>query len=378
MSLIKKIKWTIISSCFILLFTIFLIVINVLKNNAYFAEFWTINVARPINNIVGHISSFIPFSLTEFFFINLFLLIIMFLVFFIVYLKKKKVISATNQLLNIAFTILLTISCYTFSCGLAYNRLPLPIVLNNEGNKEEYLDVINYYTDDLNSCTSQLSFKSSGDVISPYSFKQINKLVQDAYHILDGNNYYASFTSSSKKMLSSFIYREFQITGVTFSPFNEANINTLNVTCDIPFTIAHELAHTKGVMREEDANFLATYVLLKSDNYYLRYSAYMRTYYQILSVASYTDNKDDYAIIYQSIAENFLKNQSYNKQYWKDHDALEKISTFFNNLYLKVSGEKEGVASYEGGTYYHYDEEEKKLIPSKYQKLYFSIYYGEL
>ena len=101
----------------------------------------------------------------------------------------------------------------------------------------------------LNDCINQLEFDENGDIKTSMSLNDIAKEVKEAYQIIAGNNYYASHFGSVKPMVSSFIYREFHITGVTYSPLGEANINTLNLQADIPFTVAHELAHTKGVMR---------------------------------------------------------------------------------------------------------------------------------
>ena len=215
-------------------------------------------------------------SFTELLFIGLFSIAVILLVLFIIDLVKLRPIKAFNKIFDIAIIALSVVTLYHFSCEAAYNRKEMPLpYYENDVEREEYVDIYNYFANDLNLCISEMEFKSDGDVKPNMSLQEITKEVNKAYEIIK-DSYFASHHGAVKPMLSSFIYREFQITGVTFSPLGESNINTLNTSGDIPFTVAHELAHTKGVMREDDANILAFYVCLNSENTYLRFSAYNR------------------------------------------------------------------------------------------------------
>ena len=176
-------------------------------------------------------------------------------------------------------------------------------------------------------------------------------------------------------MMSSFVYLEFQITGVSFNAFGEANINTMNTKVNLPFTIAHELAHNKGVMREDDANKLAFYVCLNSESPYLRYSAYTSYFYQMRSMVSGSYLTESEREGLHAVNPAFNKTQSYVNQFWKKHNLLEDIGNWFNNLYIKSSGVKEGTSSYSGGTQSEFDPTTNKLHPSLYQKLFFEKYY---
>ena len=137
----------------------------------------------------------------------------------------------------------------------------------------------------MNYCCSQIEFKEDGDIVQPLNFNEIIDEVKKAYQIVD-DPYFHSHFGSVKPMASSIVYREFQITGVTYSPLAEANINVLNTKTGIPLTVAHELAHTKGVMREDDANQLAFYICINSDHPYLRYSAYTAYFSQLYAMVT--------------------------------------------------------------------------------------------
>ena len=237
--------------------------------------------------------------------------------------------------------------------------------------------IAQYFLDDFNDCSSKLEYKENGEVISPYSLGEIQKILVKEYDKLD-NPYLMKYTTSLKPLMTSFLFRELNITGITFGITGEANINTLSTASEIPFTCAHELAHTKGVMQEREADYLAAYITLNSDDYFLRYSGYMFSFYRLLSIADYTGNSGDYSELSGQISPKIKANSTYINKYWKDHDMLAKFEDWLNNLYLKNNGVEEGTANY-GDSSPVVDEEEKKITSlSNYQKIYFKIYYDNL
>ena len=372
----KKYLSSFIRAGIIILLVISLIVFAILKNNPSICESMTRGISRFLNSISSAITSIIPFSLTEVSFVLLAIGIITLLVIAIIELKRKKWQASINRAFEIAGILLLSFNIYSVSCEFAYNRQEMPLpYYENEVLRTEHVDIYNYFANDVNYCISQLEFQNSGEVKSNMSLSTLAKEVKKAYAIIDGNNYYASHFGGVKPMASSFIYREFQITGVTYSPLGEANINILNTATNLPLTVAHELAHTKGVMREDDANKLAFYVCLNSEHPYLRYSAYSAYFYQIEAMTSsyYLTEEERENLV--AIDSTLSKSRSYEYKFWKEHDLLGDIGNWINDLYIKSSGVKEGTTSYSGGTTYEHDPTTSKLIPSLYQKLFFDKYY---
>ena len=374
----RKFLSIIAKAIFVIILIIFIVVLAAIKNNSDAAEAMTRTAARWYGQGASWVSGLIPFlSLTELLFATMFIGAIVLLVFAIRNLLKGHFLKMISKLIDIPLIILVVIATYNFSCEAAYNRKQLPLpYYETEVSRDDFVDIFNYYTDDLNYCIEQLSFKENGDV-EGVKLEEVAKEVKKAYKIVEGNSYYHSHFGSAKPMLSSFVYREFQITGVTFSPLGEANINTMNTNVGIPLTVAHEIAHTKGVMREDDANQLAFYVCLNSDSPYLRYSAYVQYFYQIEYMASGTYLTAIEMSGKHQINDMYYKTYDYDDAYWEKHDLLANIGEFFNNLYIKSSGVEEGTSSYSGGTEYEYDPTTKKLVPSLYHKLFFEKYYRE-
>ena len=361
----------------IVLIVVVFIVLIVLKNNPDIAEAMTRGPARWYGFVVSKVTGLIPFiSFTELLFVFLFFLAVLLLVLAIVNFVKLRVISGICKILDIAIVALSVVTAYHFSCEAAYNRKEMPLpYYSGDVERTEYIDIYNYFASDINYCVSELEFDESGDVKASMSLQEIASEVRKAYGIVT-DPYFASHSGAVKPMLSSFIYREFQITGVTFSPLAEANIDTMIPNGDIPFTVAHELAHTKGVMREGDANILAFYVCINSDNPLLRFSAYNRYFYLIRTMGSgtYLTNEERAQLV--DIDPAFNKYGSFESKYWSDHDLLSHIAEFINNIYIKSSGEEEVTSSYHGGTSYEYDPTQHKITKfSEAHKLFLEKYY---
>ena len=363
---------------YIIAMVAFLIVFAVLKNNPETCESMTRGVVRDYNKFLGTISGVISFvSLTELLFVSLFVAAIIILVLSIISFVKKEIAEGVARILIIPSLVLVTIADYTFSCELAYNRKEMPLpYYEHEVSRTDFVSIYNYYTDDLNACIATLSFQDNGD-LEAKPLSEIASEVKKAYQANINDDYFHPYFGSVKPMLSSFIYREFQITGVTFNPLGEANINTLNTNANIPLCVAHELAHTKGVMREDDANQLAFYVCLNSESPYLRYSAYTAYYYQIQAIGSKAYLTDEELAECHKADVAYSKTIAHEYTYWKEHDLLARVGDFFNNLYIKSSGVQEGTTSYSSGTSYEFDPTTNKLYPSLYQKLFFNKYYHQ-
>ena len=372
----KKYLPTIIRGAVLAFLVILLIVLSILKNNPEICEAMTRGFSRWYGNFVSKLTSWVPFSLTELSFITLVAGIVALTFFAIIGLKRKQFFGSINRAIEIASIILLSLNIYNLSCEFAYKRKAMPLpYYEGEILRTEHIPIYNYYADDVNLCISELEFEETGEVKTDMSLKDIADEVKKAYAIIDDNDYFASHFGGVKPMVSSFAYREFQITGVTYSPLAEANINILNTKTAIPISVAHELAHTKGVMREDDANKLAFYVCINSEHPYLRYSAYVSYFSQLYAmVTDYYLTEDEMTLLHP-INAMFSKTRRYEYDFWQEHDLLGDIGEFINDLYIKSSGVETGTASYSEGTEYKEDPETHQLIPSLYQKLLFEKYY---
>ncbi|MBU5333221.1 MAG: DUF3810 domain-containing protein [Anaerocolumna aminovalerica] len=138
-----------------------------------------------------------------------------------------------------------------------------------------------------------------------------------------------------------------EITGI-YWPFTlEANINVDTTKHSIPATMGHELAHLRGFMREDEANFIAYLVCKESDNLLFQYSGAMLAL-SYVSNQLYKENSELYykvADLYSPYMIADLREEYY---YWNQFEdtVISTISNSMNDTYLKANRQEDGVKSY--------------------------------
>jgi len=136
------------------------------------------------------------------------------------------------------------------------------------------------------------------------------------------------------------------IAGVYSFFTGEANVNTNFPDYTIPFTVAHELAHQRGIAREDEANFVAFLVCKESDDPYIRYSGYLNLF-EYVSSALYSADQELYAKVASTLNTDVrYELMAYSKFFDKYRDSVAAdVSGAVNDAYLKLQG-TEGTRSY--------------------------------
>ena len=384
MSQHKKRFW--INFAVLILLIILLIMFLILRQNSIVAEFITNTFGRYYQFIATYLFSFIPISILGLGVLALFIYLTIWLIRYIRHLKRNGKRFSSQYWFKLGYISLSLGLIYLLTAGMAYNRLPLnsPSYNVKDVQESEYLNIANYFLDDYNYVTNQLTFNDeTGEVINPYSLKEINEILHREFSKLDRDYFYSKVPQVKEFHLLSYFYRELQIIGVTFVPLAEANLNNLMTKSEYPFTAAHEIAHTLGVMREEDANLVAFYICYTSNNPYFRYSAYQRTFSSLYPFVLASENYDGYQNFINKLDEKIINNMLYDQQYWSNYHLLDDVGDFFNNIYLFLSGNK-GTSSYDDnidtGINQNPDGSIKYTINSfsRYQNLYLYFYFNNL
>ena len=87
-----------------------------------------------------------------------------------------------------------------------------------------------------------------------------------------------------------------------------------------------------------------------------------------------TNVDDDLTEFYKKVDPNIYKNNSYENKYWSDHAVMDKISNWFNDLYLKMNNDQ-GTISYTDNINVVKEKTEYVVKSySRYQALYMWIY----
>jgi hypothetical protein len=194
-----------------------------------------------------------------------------------------------------------------------------------------------------------IEFSDSGASLSPVDINEISVIICDSYDKLSEK--YPSldignFNSYAKPVLLSRGMTALNITGVYSFFTGEANVNVHFPDYCIPFTLAHELAHQRGIARENEANFIAFLACIESADAYVRYSGYINMY-EYLASALYKTEKDALMHVYKLTDSKILGEMDAYSEFYKENsnDILGSISDFINDKYLKAQG-TEGIVSY--------------------------------
>lgn len=323
-----------------------MIVLLILRTNSQICEWICRNAVNLYINVVGRIISVVNFNVFEVLATFAVIYVLASIVVSIILFKKKKVAYANRIMIALLIVAVCIGNLYIFTAGFAYNRQDAPIEvydgqIDSNSAEKAYIALVN----DFNLLCEQLPKDESGRVVSPYTQQELREKIRQAYQELITDDYYYDYTPKAKPIISSLIMAHNGIAGISFLPTAEGGYNKDMPMTDIANTIAHEYAHIRGVMKENEANALSAYVLLNSNDPYLKYCFYVGNYGDILEFVMY--NKDYNDIISQyPIDASMRLEQLYSYNWWQDKNLFRKIGNFFNNLYLKINGQEDGVGSY--------------------------------
>ena len=358
--------------------TILLVVLLSLRQNVAVCEKITREVTVIINGAVGSAGAKVSFSLFE-----TFLLISVGVL--LVWVARSACLLFTRQVEKCArsFLILATVcvlfgSYYMFTSGFAYNREELPSFYEGSPSYYEFYDAVKYFKEDFDALASKFERDENGCVISPYSLDELNELFYDEIERLSNVVSGKPFACKELKITSRYFFLN-GITGITFTPTGDCGLNVYQPPSELTATAAHEIMHSLGVMRERDANALSCYLLISSTHDYLRYCGYYNYYYYLLTALSFNYDKNEYNAVYP--CKEVVKETAYQRELWASRSSIfDEIGDFFNSLYLKLSGVKEGTANYysETGSGGKYEERERVFVEVEYnefQRAFLKVYY---
>ena len=159
-----------------------------------------------------------------------------------------------------------------------------------------------------------------------------------------------------KPIMCSFFMSQMDFTGIYFPFSMEANYNNDFYKAKLPCTVCHELAHTKGYIQEDEANFIAFLACIRSDDPYYNYAGYLTALTYVRNkIFDYADD-DKKAKIDSAICDEVWADIEANREYWdsvknaKDtvfnSETVSEISGNFMEANLKANGVTDGRKSY--------------------------------
>ena len=318
--------------------------------NADFAEWFNRTVSPVFRFLLAKLTLVLPFSLAE-----LCLLLLPPLVILLIVIAYRHYCDSWRHVL-VFLGILASGICtvfiafvWTFAAGYYGHTLDEKLDLEREKVDTDALyDTALLLSDAVRDLNDELLFLPDGSSLMPYSYAEMNDKLMDAYaRAADKYDFIDDFSSSVKPVMLSEAMSYTHVTGIYTFFTGEANVNVAFPDYTVPFTAAHELAHQRGIAREDEANFVAFLVCLESDDPYIRYSGLMNVYEYVASALASADG-ERYATLWRSLSDEMRGEQiAYSRFFerYRDNPAAS-VSQATNDTYLKSQGASEGTQSY--------------------------------
>ena len=314
-----------------------------------FADFFNGRVASFFRALLATLTNPIPFSLAE---TLIFLTPVLFVILLIVCIRAallgwRRAMRCVLGVLSVAALLYVLFVC-TFAAGYHASPLSAKLALTEEPVSAVQLErTARILAERTEETLSEVTFRYGGASVMPYTYDELSQKLMDAYdRAAREYPFIQKFDSRVKPLAVSPVMTYTHISGVYTMFTGEANLNINYPDYVIAYTAAHELAHQRGIARENEANFVAFLVCTASEDPYIQYSGYLNMY-EYVSSALYSASRERYASVAQSLDMRMRYEMIAYNEFYKPYrkTVVSEVSDAVNNTYLVLQG-TEGTKSY--------------------------------
>lgn len=250
--------------------------------------------------------------------------------------------------------MIMTLNCFILFHGSSFPEKYMEKTIDKKYRLSELEELRNVVVSECNRLSKMVDRDEYGNVVYYGDMKA--QAIQEMKRLGEIYPQLAGFYPSPKGFYFSGFFSQQKMMGYYFPFSMEANYNTKMYITNVTGTLCHELAHLKGFIYEDEANFIGYLACVGSDDVFFQYSGY-------LSVLYYLDN--DY---YEAIEENkviyeqqipisrqvrddkvFLTPEAWAKVEEKavlSTETVSKVSDVIVETNLNLNGIADGMVSY--------------------------------
>lgn len=337
------------------------IVINIIAwKSEGFCNWYTKNIFPLWTNLYGRLTSLLSFSFGELLIaiavIGIPLSLIALVILMIVKRgKRKKILKAygLTYLWIIAFVVLTE----TLNCFILYHCSSFA-KLHDIPEKQHTTSQLEQLAEDLITKTNELAVKVERDEKGQFVLTaDLNDTAKEAMQNLGSEfPYLKGYYVTPKAVKSSYFMSQQYLMGIYFPFSMEANYNRLMYPSNLPDTVCHELAHTKGFIQEDEANFIAFLACSRSDNADYQYSGYLSALKYVLNKVAENSTDEKQSQLGDKISKYVAVDIAGNSDYWQTVQEEDKglissktvaeVSDKAMEVSLKLNGVEDGKKSY--------------------------------
>lgn len=348
---LKKIKrfvplWSIV------LFSLFLAALifsACYQKNPVLADFIHNGIGSAIRAVLAFLTNWIPFSFAESLLI-LSPLLVGLICAALVRRMRRSIAEGIRYFVGFLSLLSLVFTTLLFGYNAGYYGEGVEAKVNFERkdlSQKELYDTALALIDEINEVLPEVYYPRNTYSSMTFSYAELNEKLNAAYDTL--SDQYPDFQrmySNTKPVMLSEPWTYTHISGVYTFFTGEANVNTNYPDFIMVSSAAHEMAHQRGITKEDEANFTAFLVCSLSDDPYIRYCGYADVLNDVMSKLTSSPElyNDARAKMPAELKREYTSYSEFFDQYRENVAA--SVSTAVNNAYITSHNQPAGVKSY--------------------------------
>ena len=328
-----------------------------------FCDFYISKIFPIWVNTYGRFMALFPFSVGELMLVAAVLLVVAVLLSLPVCLwklfRRHRNTGGLLQFYRVcAWILLFVLLIMTLNCTLLYHGSTFNEKyfgkLTDTYTLENLIAVRNEVVEQCNRLAGEMDRAENGDILYEGDMKA--EAIRGMQSLGETYGGLSGYYPRPKALLFSDLMCQQYMQGYYFPFSMEANYNDVMYLTNKPATFCHELAHLKGYIYEDEANFIGFLACLSSEDKFFQYSGYLSVLYYLDNdfYAAVGEDRERYlaepVILPQVHADNiFVKQEEWERINGKailDTEVVEAVSDSVTETSLKLNGVADGMVSY--------------------------------
>ena len=251
----------------------------------------------------------------------------------------------------LGFFMIMTRNCFILYHASELDETYLADRAQRTYTDRELIQVRNHIVKELNALTEELERDEDGLLVYRGDMKR--EAIAAMQGLGEEYGLLAGYYPQAKEIAASDFLSQQYMMGYYFPFSMEANYNTSMYIANVPATLCHELAHLKGFIYEDDANFIGFLACIRSEDPFYRYSGYLSVLSYVESEYRKASGKQEFDCpgVAGSVRDDdiFLTSEAWEKVEEKavvETAVVKAASSQFTETTLVINGVSDGMKSY--------------------------------
>ena len=316
------------------------ILFYVLRSGREVMDWVAAYISSPIRGFLGLLSSVYPFSVMEVLCSAAAVWLIYFLVRTVMVTVRRrgklKILSKRLLTLIVAVLYVWSIYCFLWNSGYFATGFAERNGFSGEGvAHDDLISVTRLFAEKANEFAPQVKRDEEGRFIEDRreffaASTEIYNSITAEFPCLEGSIY------RPKPMMYSWVMSRTGYTGIYFALTGESNINIRAPGFLMPATVAHELAHQRGVFAEDEANFVGIAACVTSGNAVYEYAGWLMGLMYLSGALSFTD-LGAWLEISGGLCEEVNRDWRDNYDFWQAQKTFDTSIDLINDILAAVN-----------------------------------------